>query len=70
MLDYIHVIDRRRREIGMTIRALARKVNMDDDLLGKSLHGKRKMTATELIAISYALGLTITDYPAHINSLV
>ncbi|MBQ8507186.1 MAG: helix-turn-helix transcriptional regulator [Clostridia bacterium] len=62
MVDYIKVIDQKRSQIGMTIRALARKIDMDDDLLGKTLHRKRKMTATELIKISCALDLTMDDY--------
>ena len=63
MPDFIEVINERRTEIGMTIRALARKADMDDDLLGKTLHRKRKMTASELILISAVLGLTLADYP-------
>ena len=47
----------------MTIRSLARRANMDDDLLGKTLHGNRKMTASELIKLSAVLGLTLEDYP-------
>lgn len=62
MLRYLEVIDNKRRQIGMTKAALARHVNMDDDLLGKTLHGKRKMTATELIMLSETLDLTLDDY--------
>ena len=62
MQNYISVIDQRRVQIGMTIRSLALRANMDDDLLGKTLHGKRKMTATELIMLSNVLGLTLADY--------
>lgn len=53
MPDYINVINQKRLHIGMTIRSLARRANMDDDLLGKTLHGKRKMTASELIKLRY-----------------
>jgi len=56
------VINARRESIGMTIRALARKVGMDDDTLGKTLKGKRRMTATELLLISRELGLGFEDY--------
>lgn len=70
MPDYIRIIDQRRNQIGMTIRALARKADMDDDLLGKTLHGKRKMTASELIALSYVLGLTLADYPVQAEKVV
>lgn len=70
MPDYIRVIDEKRNQIGMTIRALARKAGMDDDLLGKTLHGKRKMTASELIALSYALGLSLDDYPIQTQKAV
>ena len=62
MSEYIRVIEGRRNQIGMTIRSLARQVNMDDDILGKTLHGKRKMTASELIMLSSVLGLTLADY--------
>nr|DAY31463.1 MAG TPA: Helix-turn-helix XRE-family like protein [Caudoviricetes sp.] len=61
--DYISIIDNRRNQIGMTIRALARKVNMSDDLLSRTLKGKRKMTASEFIMLSYVLGLSLEDYP-------
>ena len=44
--DYISIIDNRRNQIGMTIRALARKVNMSDDLLSRTLKGNSKMTAS------------------------
>lgn len=70
MPDYIRVIDEKRNQIGMTIRALARKAGMDDDLLGKTLHGKRKMTASELIALSYALDLSLDDYPIQTQKAV
>lgn len=63
MSDFIQVIEDKRNQNGMTIRALARKIGMDDDLLGKTLHHKRKMTASELIMISSVLGLTMDDYP-------
>lgn len=63
--DYIRVIDDRLNQIGMTIRALARKANMDDNMLGRSLHGKRKMTASEFIAVLHALGLTSDDFLAN-----
>ena len=63
MPDYISIIDNRRNQIGMTIRALARKVNMSDDLLSRTLTGKRKMTASEFIMLSYGLGLALEDYP-------
>ena len=61
-IECIGVINARRESIGITIRALARRVGMDDDLLGKTLNGKRKMTATELLLISRELGLGFDDY--------
>ena len=36
MPHYIHVINEKRNQIGMTIRALARKANMDDEIYGKA----------------------------------
>ena len=62
MEDFIEIIDEKRKRIGMTIRALAKKVDMDDDLLGKTLHRKRKMTASELIMVSRELDLKMEDY--------
>ena len=68
--DYISIIDSRRNQIGMTIRALARKANMNDDLLSRTLKRKRKMTASEFIMLSYVLGLTLEDYPVEVDKAV
>lgn len=62
MKDHIAIIDERRTEIGMTIRALARKANLNDGLLSRTLNRKRKMTASEVIALSRVLGLSLDDY--------
>ena len=40
--DYINVINQKRLHIGMTIRSLARRANMDDDLLGKNAARQKK----------------------------
>ena len=69
-MDYIQVIENRRNKIGMTIRALARKAEMDDDILGKTLHRKRKMTASEFIAVSTILGLSLEDFPTEFERVV
>lgn len=61
-MDYISVIEEKRKEIGMPIRTLARRAAMDDDILGKTLHRKRRMKATELLMLSAVLGLTFEDY--------
>jgi transcriptional regulator with XRE-family HTH domain len=59
---HVTTINTKRKEIGMTVRALAKKIGMDEDLLGKTLNGKRKMTAEELLTLSKVLGLSFDDY--------
>lgn len=67
MKDHIAVIENRREQIGMSIRTLARRADMSDDILGKALHGKRKLKASELLMLSAVLGLTLEDYEVTIK---
>lgn len=56
------VVDTKRREIGMTTRALSKKSGVPENALYGILSNKRKMTATELLALSSALNLKIEDF--------
>lgn len=62
IMGYISVIDEKRLQIGMSIRTLATRASMDDDILGKTLHRKRIMKASELLILSKTLGLTLDDF--------
>ena len=56
------VIDGKRSEIGMTIRALAAKSGIEENALYLSFGGKRALKASELISLSFVLGLDLSDY--------
>jgi len=62
MNDCIAVVDKRRKEYGMTIRALSRKSGVEEGALYNILNNKRKMTSSELLSLSAALNLNFTDY--------
>lgn len=62
MNDCVAVVEKRREEYGMTVRALSRKSGVQEDALYGILGGKRKMTASELLSISAVLNLTLDDY--------
>lgn len=62
MNDCISVVDNRREEYGMTIRALAQKSGVDEDALYNIFGRSRKMTASELLSLSAVLHLTFDDY--------
>lgn len=60
--DCASVVNKRREQVGMTVRALARKTGIKEDALYGIICGKRKMTATELLSLSSVLNLTLDDY--------
>lgn len=62
MNDCIAVVDKRRREYGMTIRALSWKSGVEEDALYNILNNKRKMTSSELLSLSAVLNLNFEDY--------
>ena len=62
MNNCVAVVDKRREEYGMTVRALSKKSGIREDALYNILGGQRKMTASELLSISAALHLTFDDY--------
>lgn len=62
MNDCVAVVDKRREDFGMTVRALAQKSGVQEDALYNILGKKRKMTASELLSLSAVLHLTFEDY--------
>lgn len=62
MSDYIAVVDKRRKEYGMTVRTLSRKSGVEEDALYNILNNKRKMTSSELLSLSAVLNLNFEDY--------
>lgn len=62
MNDCVAIVDKRREERGMTIRALSHKSGVQEGVLYNILGRKRKMTASELLSLSAALDLTFEDY--------
>lgn len=62
MNDCVTVVERRRAEYGMTVRALSKKSGVREDALYNILGKKRKMTASELLSLSAVLNLTFDDY--------
>lgn len=61
-VDCVPVVNDRRNEMGMTIRALAKKTGIPENALYATLCGNRKMTATELLSLSMVLGLNFDDF--------
>ena len=60
--DCACVVNSKRKEIGMTVRALSKKTGIDENVLGRTLIGKRKMNACELLALVSALNLSFEDF--------
>ena len=60
--DCAAVVDKRREEYGMTVRALSQKSGVKENALYLILSKKRKMSASELLSLSAVLGLTFEDY--------
>lgn len=56
------VINSKRAEIGMTTRALATKSGIEENALYLTFGGKRALKASELLTLSYVLGLNLSDY--------
>lgn len=62
--DYVTVIESRRADRGMTIRALSQKSGIKENSLYNALEGKRKLKADELLAVSSVLNLKLEDFKA------
>ena len=64
-MNVIDTISSRIRDRGMTITTVARRSEMSVDLLSKSLRGKRRLKAEELVAKCMVLGLTVDDFESN-----
>lgn len=62
MNDCVDVVEKRRADFGMTIRALSQKSGIQENALYNVLGKKRKMTASELLSLSHVLHLTFDDF--------
>lgn len=58
------VISERVESIGITAAELARRCQMDAQLLRRSLDGKRSIKSIELVRLCAQLGLTLDDFAA------
>ena len=56
------VVYRRVKRTGITFAELARRTNMDQGLLRRTLIGERCLKADELIKLSRALDLELSDF--------
>lgn len=62
MNDCVTVVDDRRKEFGMTVRALSQKSGVPEDALYNIFGRDRKMTASELLSVSAVLHLGFDDF--------
>lgn len=62
--DCASVVNERRNEVGMTVRALSKKTGISENALYSIFAGNRKMTASELLILSMELNLTLENYVA------
>lgn len=62
MNTIVGVINDRIKELGVTQAHVSRKISMDPDLLGRTLHGTRKLKADEFVSLCQVLGLTLEDF--------
>jgi hypothetical protein len=56
------VISRRVKSTGIPVAELARRTDIHQVLLGRSLHGERVLKADELIRLSRELNLQLSDF--------
>lgn len=56
------VVRKRVEEVGITAAELARRCNMNDQLLRRSLDGKRNLKCDELIRLCNQLDLSLEDF--------
>lgn len=57
----VRIIGERIEDRGMTITAVAKRAGMSADLLSKTLGGKRRLKADELVNLCQVLDLSISD---------
>ena len=56
------VIAQRVKDRGITKAELGRRIGLDDELIRRSLIGKRKISADEFIKLCQELDLTMSDF--------
>lgn len=56
------VVRDRIEERGITVAETARRCPMNDQLLRRSLYGKRAIKSIELVRLCFVLGLTFEDF--------
>lgn len=56
------VVRDRIEEIGITVAETARRCQMNDQLLRRSLYGSRAIKSVELVRLCPVLGLTLEDF--------
>ena len=59
--------DAQRKEQGLSLRALAAKINMDPSALSRSLNAQRKLSPGEIRNLAGALGTSPADVLEHID---
>ena len=62
MKDIILVINKKIDERGITMTNTAKRAGISPDLLYRTLDGKRKLKADELISLCQVLDLTLADF--------
>lgn len=67
MEPIVKVICKCIQDRGLKIVAISQKINVSSDILSKTLQGKRKMKADELILLCEVLGLTLDDFKKNQN---
>lgn len=61
-MNVIDVLNERINERGIPVSELSRRVDMNDELLRRSLTGNRNLKAVEFVAICKELELDIDDF--------
>lgn len=65
--DCATVVNQKREEIGLTVRALSRRTGISENALYGIFAGNRKMRANELLSLSSVLNLSFDDYLSESN---
>lgn len=68
-MDVVDVLNKKISQRGISISELSRHVDMNDELLRRSLNGTRTLKATEFVAVCHELDLDIEDFTEPENSV-
>lgn len=68
-MDVVGVLNQKITQRGISVSELSRRVDMNDELLRRSLNGSRTLKATEFVAICRELGLDIENFTDPPSSL-